>query len=161
MSEDLIAFLNARLDEDAQIARVAAGANPGSPARSWVAEKVDYKGQIGWQKVWAIVPERVEGGAQALFLNDILPKRVTHVARHDPARVLREVEAKRKMLEAHGQGHECQHFTASGEKSVVDGKPWVYYEAAHTEFTGGICDVLRLLGLPYADHPDYREEWRP
>ena len=22
-------------------------------------------------------------------------------------------------------------------------------------------DVLRLLALPYADHPDYREEWRP
>lgn len=22
-------------------------------------------------------------------------------------------------------------------------------------------DVLRLLALPYADHPDYRQEWRP
>jgi hypothetical protein len=22
-------------------------------------------------------------------------------------------------------------------------------------------NVLRLLALPYADHPDYREEWRP
>jgi hypothetical protein len=22
-------------------------------------------------------------------------------------------------------------------------------------------DVLPLLAVPYADHPDYREEWRP
>jgi Family of unknown function (DUF6221) len=23
------------------------------------------------------------------------------------------------------------------------------------------CPTLRLMALPYADHPDYREEWRP
>jgi hypothetical protein len=23
------------------------------------------------------------------------------------------------------------------------------------------CDTLKLLALPYADHPDYRDEWRP
>jgi hypothetical protein len=23
------------------------------------------------------------------------------------------------------------------------------------------CPTLRLLALPYADHPDYREDWRP
>lgn len=23
------------------------------------------------------------------------------------------------------------------------------------------CSTLRLLALPYASHPDYREEWRP
>lgn len=23
------------------------------------------------------------------------------------------------------------------------------------------CDTLQGLALPYADHPDYREEWRP
>lgn len=23
------------------------------------------------------------------------------------------------------------------------------------------CPTLRLLAVPYADHPDYREEWRP
>jgi hypothetical protein len=23
------------------------------------------------------------------------------------------------------------------------------------------CPTLRALALPYADHPDYREEWRP
>jgi hypothetical protein len=23
------------------------------------------------------------------------------------------------------------------------------------------CDTVLALALPYADHPDYREEWRP
>ena len=23
------------------------------------------------------------------------------------------------------------------------------------------CPTLRLMSLPYAEHPDYREEWRP
>lgn len=26
---------------------------------------------------------------------------------------------------------------------------------------GTTPEVLRLLALPYVDHPDYREEWRP
>ncbi|MDR7253693.1 hypothetical protein J2X46_002683 [Nocardioides sp. BE266] len=26
---------------------------------------------------------------------------------------------------------------------------------------GGHDPIIRLLALPYADHPDYREEWRP
>jgi hypothetical protein len=25
----------------------------------------------------------------------------------------------------------------------------------------GRCPTLRALALPYADHPDYREEWKP
>lgn len=25
----------------------------------------------------------------------------------------------------------------------------------------GNCETLRALAQPYADHPDYREEWRP
>jgi hypothetical protein len=26
---------------------------------------------------------------------------------------------------------------------------------------GWPCQTLRLLALPYADHPDYRPEWKP
>jgi hypothetical protein len=73
-----------------------------------------------------------------------------HIARHDPARVLREVEAKRRLLDLHEPGTQeyvdgdvCMVCTLQG-----DGP---YYP----------CDTLRLLALPYADHPDYREDWRP
>ena len=52
----------------------------------------------------------------------------------DPARVLAEVAAKRRIVE-----HcEVDHLVAS------PGDPY----------------VLQLLALPYADHSDWREEWR-
>lgn len=30
----------------------------------------------------------------------------------------------------------------------------------HKGYEDAIADVLRLLALPFAGHPDYREEWR-
>ncbi len=66
-----------------------------------------------------------------------------HIARHDPARVLREVEAKRRLLE---------QFRLRGDSVRAVVRP----------VTGGVWDdLLRLLALPYDGHPDYREEWRP
>jgi uncharacterized protein DUF6221 len=68
-----------------------------------------------------------------------------HVIRHDPARVLREVEAKRHVLERHG---EC----GTGAGYCDDG--------GHDLGSLGCGDLLDLA-LPYADHPDYRDEWKP
>ena len=67
-----------------------------------------------------------------------------HIARHDPARVLREVEAKRKILET------IDH--AERESDAVD----------NIQIDGYLADDLRkLLALPFSDHPDYDQEWRP
>jgi hypothetical protein len=66
-----------------------------------------------------------------------------HIARHDPARVLAEVEAKRRVI------------TAEQDRVLEEGP---LPERMRGEIE---TDVLRLLTLPYADHPDYREEWRP
>ncbi|MFD8545696.1 DUF6221 family protein [Streptomyces sp. NPDC059649] len=60
-----------------------------------------------------------------------------HAAEHDPARVLREIDAKRRML-----GRINSHAAVMGQDEVHG-------------------DLLRLLALPYADRPGYREEWRP
>jgi hypothetical protein len=53
-----------------------------------------------------------------------------------PARVLREIDAKRQIVERYA---------------------WL---REHGD-TGGTAWVLPLLALPYADRPGYREEWRP
>lgn len=70
-----------------------------------------------------------------------------HVLRHDPARVLREVHAKRKLLGSHynydGLCPRCFDFS----NKPVQREAWP-------------CEVVRLLALPYADHPDYHEEWK-
>lgn len=52
-----------------------------------------------------------------------------------PAHVLREVEAKRLILELHAKSEFC-------ERIALD-------------------DVVDLLALPYSDHPDYQPEWHP
>ena len=53
-----------------------------------------------------------------------------HVARHDPARVLAECEAKRRIVAAN---------------AALTYEPY----------------VLLCLALPYSDHSDYDEAWRP
>ncbi len=58
-----------------------------------------------------------------------------HIARWDPARVLAECEAKRRIIE-----------------QVRDVK-WGGFAVRDT--------ILELLALPYADHPDYRAWWAP
>lgn len=62
-----------------------------------------------------------------------------HYRRHDPVRVLAECEAKRRIVEVHA------HNARWDDTNVGD---WARA-------------TLELLALPYADHPDYREEWRP
>jgi hypothetical protein len=57
-----------------------------------------------------------------------------HIVRWDPSRVLAECEAKRRIVEW------CSGPTASEWHELP---------------------VLAMLALPYADHPDYDEAWRP
>lgn len=59
-----------------------------------------------------------------------------HVSRWDSVRVLAECEAKRRIVE-------------QIDRNVRDVP------------TGWSERILELLALPYADHPDYDEGWRP
>jgi hypothetical protein len=71
----------------------------------------------------------------------------------DSTRVLAECEAKRRIVE-------MGRFSDSPE-SAVD--YWLDEGRGLTPSPGlgAMIDVLRLLALPYADHPDYDEAWRP
>lgn len=102
----LVEFLRARLDEDENEARAA------QDVRS------DYH---RWHQV---------ADLEQLGFDDRDSLLITSCS---PVRVLREVEAKRRMLEFHDRAH------------PHDDDP---------------CTVQLLLVLPYADHDDYREEWR-
>jgi hypothetical protein len=68
-----------------------------------------------------------------------------HIAGHDPVRVLREVEAKRQLLAQYAE-------VADNDVDEV--------EYAHG-WANALGTAVRLLALPYADRPGYREEWRP
>lgn len=66
-------------------------------------------------------------------------------ARHlSPERVLRDLDAKQRIVRL------CAEENEGVEIGVgVSPEQWLAQ------------NVLRLLALPYANHPDYREEWRP
>jgi len=68
------------------------------------------------------------------------PATADHFSRHDPARVLAECEAKRRIVE---------EYVRIERGDYADSTRWLAE------------DILALLALPYADHPDYRPEWRP
>jgi len=107
---DLVTWLRARLDEDELAAR-AAGRTDDGRGGEWTA--------AGLRSAY---DARVDD----------------HIARHDPARVLAEVEAKRRVVD------ECDRTLTYEDHGYA------------------ISDmVLRLLALPYAGEPGYDEAWRP
>lgn len=67
----------------------------------------------------------------------------------DPARVLAECEAKRRIVELHADG---------GRVAWVGDRFVNWCTADKTQWP---CKSLRALAAVDADHPDYRPEWRP
>lgn len=137
--DDLVQFLRDRLNEDE---RAAQRADPGQ----WIFRT------LGRHDLAAV---KTETGMAQLDGSRATANAV-HMTRHDPARVLREVEAKRRMLDEHtparppGRPNMERHCL-----SCTTAQTW---DEASGEST---CLTLRLLALPYADHPDYRNDWRP
>lgn len=126
---DLVQFLRDRLDEDEQAARRVKS--------SWR--------QVG--ETGVIVAS--DGGHAEECANGNWTGIAEHIVRHDPARVLAEVDAKRALLDLHGPGEfEYSDVDVCMVCDQQDPEPYP-------------CRTVRLLALPYADHPDYRDEWRP
>jgi hypothetical protein len=147
----LVEWLRERLDEDEQTAKVAGRFHP----PPW---RLDPEVQTSMELGRWIADAQEEGVVVAN--GDWAAK---HIARLDPARVLAEVEAKRELIDEHAEyewaetiesepvGQGLCRKCADWDNVDYDGPPHEPYP----------CDTLRLLALPYADAPGYREEWRP
>ena len=125
---DLVEWLRAQLDEDERIARAAVDELDGPELGSdW-----RYDGQY--------VETARERTMVAVGSQDLMEPGVgRHVAEHDPARVLREINAKRRTL-------------VRCEEAMLSASPMLVHFAKQTAWE---------MALPYADRPGYREEWRP
>ncbi|MFD3741603.1 DUF6221 family protein [Streptomyces sp. NPDC058629] len=141
--DDLVQFLRDRLTDDEQTARAATWDEWDSA--HWTAHRrAQYDGR------WVIVDHAEEG------VTELTPHAADdagvaqHIARHDPARVLRDVEAQRQIMQVHN---------ARDNWGTCVGCP----RDAEGSMNVGIdeCPILRALALPYADHPDYQDAWRP
>jgi hypothetical protein len=139
----LVEWLSARLDEDERGALCATFCDPEDSASGDFTEwHVDAPNPR-----WPVAVNVANGTAiVAAGYNGAYE----HIARWDPARVLAEVAAKRAILA------EVQRRDAwLNMKTLV--------EPARSEATAmrdALVPVVRLLALPYADRPGYRDEWR-
>ena len=114
----LVEFLLARIAEDEDAARRAGAVIPPGD---------------GWYRVPQLAiadPEFAEWFGRAYL----------HIAGQNPARVLAECEAKRRIISLHRQYEwpSCDGGDAHGPEN---------------------CETLRILASVYADHPDFRAEW--
>lgn len=124
MTDPLVTFVRARLDEDAAAARrVRSSWRQIGETGVIVASDGEYAEECA-NGNWAGIAE--------------------HIVRHDPERVLAKVEAKRQVIE---------QYESIGTPPPGEVGP----ELSRAE----LGRVLRLLALPYSDHPDYDESWRP
>jgi hypothetical protein len=147
VTDHLVTFLRARLDEDEQIVQ-----------RSYYSdtywELFTTTARLGAWRAWRGYFPRELWDAKATdaiadATRDAIRDRITAHEADRAERALAEVDAKREML------READSFCAEYYADMDDDNS-NYQRAECWRQTNA-----RLLALPYADHPDYRDEWRP
>lgn len=149
-ADALLAFINARLGEAERLGRALDG-------EGWHAHPNDLHGM-----------RRVTVDFTGEYVVAVtLAPRGEHIALHNPASVLADIAAKKKMLDCHQRvllrkgGGADYHITAWACMTCGGS------DAAYSDNTPVLrvarwpCPTLRLLAEAYDWHPDYREEWRP
>jgi hypothetical protein len=128
-----VTFLLARIAEDEALAREAAA--QGRVGQTWYAETITRTSRPGERAAAVVVAEN--GGD--LWDCEGSPDRAmalahaAHIARWDPARVLEDCEAKRRVI-----AEIADHGRLSYDYKRL---------------------MLETLAQPYAEHPDFREDW--
>lgn len=143
MIDALISFLSARLDEDQAAAKAAQlrfpgpweqGENAGSPLPSAVTLYDSREESVG-----------VIRGSYA----------ATHIGRHDPARALREVEAKRKRLALMIEAQ------AALDKLIADDAAPRSDQAMAVGRARSATVAVKIDAEIWSGHPGYKEAWKP
>lgn len=146
MAADFASWLRAQLDADEATAR-AVEDNSAPWDGQWKADGPDC---LRTYNDWVLFYGHT---------HPLAPGLVNHVARHDPARVLADIAAKRRAIGNHqADGNGCCRTCAHWTSDWVDGHKVdrLAYEGVRAP-----CLTLRLLGLAYADRAGYDESWRP
>lgn len=138
-------FLQARIAEDEAVARAAGG-----PNERWdtMTEETSDGENIYYtvEKVGA----RDATVAELSSSQSIGRNQASHIARHDPARVLAECAAKRAIIE--------QAQKASEVEQEFDERIWAGAGPDRVEPWAGDA-ILFAIAAVYKDHPDYQQEW--
>ena len=109
-----------------------------------------------------IATDAAEAGGHERWVAGDLPgsapphdRTAEHVLRHDPARVLVECAAKRRLVLACRDVRPDYSFLGERRPGLADFplSPGDQHQLAAV--------TLALLALPYREHSEYRAEWRP
>lgn len=130
---EIVEFLTACLDEDERIAR---GADPGP----WKSESLGRHDQAAIKLAAPTSLIQFDGSRAAA--NGM------HVSRHDPARVLREINAKRRIIDE-----------IVPRMNQMDDQLEAEFGTPRSPEPYESGNLLRLLALPYSDRDGYQEEW--
>lgn len=124
-------FLLARIAEDEAVAREADG------RAWWIADGDEWGSNVHDEATGKVVADQISD------------RHAAHIVRHDPARVLAECEAKRRVIEY-----------SWGDRLSIEGEWGSGRSREEMDAKDDVPDVVRALAAIYAEHPDYREEWR-
>ncbi|MEU8642271.1 DUF6221 family protein [Streptomyces sp. NPDC048674] len=144
MTDDKIPFLRARLDEDEQVAFDALDGGKGSEWRANGAS-VEVSGGL---------PADASAFDETVVFNEGSPteEQAQHIARHDPARVLRETPVKKARLALYEGALQRWADLPGSERPTVAG------ESLRIKVT--TLEVVIQGDLQaYANHPDFRPHW--
>jgi hypothetical protein len=138
MTDDMVQFLRDRLDDDEQTARQATDG-------PWIAEVSGETGRC-------VIPVDAQSTREYVARTQLYAAvfDAEHIARHDPARILADIDAKRQIIDKCEPPLVDVTGPEDTDRQFIPGEGPAWGEP-----------VLRLLALTYADHPDYRDEWRP
>lgn len=148
---DLITWLRAQLDEDERVA-LAAKSNTGRWRWDHGFGAMCNDKECPYGVLMDVAePDDVFAGTVVMEVHgyDVTEawQGADHIARHDPARVLREVAAKRAILDEHDAAFERRQHHRDDLASA-----------------GALLTMVRVvktLAAPYSDREGYREEWTP
>jgi hypothetical protein len=154
--DEFVVWLRAQLDEDE---RLAEGATPGpwwhNPGKQWLGPEAFEKYDLrqGEEFVGYGGPHPFTGAVCATGpASDPQGMRdAAFIAEWDPARALREIDARRQRIAIHAGPHECASYDSVSKE--INPCQWVD--------EGEACTTLRLEGVPYEKRPGYRDSWRP
>jgi hypothetical protein len=132
---DLIAFLAARLNEVEATAKAVQDRSDPWPGQ-WVA---DGNHALRTYNGWVLATSIPVG-------SEFAPGVLEHITLHDPADVLRDVEADRKLLAAYAE--------VAGMDRDDPEPEYAFGRAA------GLGEAVRLRAARFSDHPDFQQEWK-
>jgi hypothetical protein len=132
----LVEFLQARFDERELLAQRALHSDAVEPGQ-WVIEPYNSEDDVLPPERCHIAEDR--HGHYWTVASDVYIPNADHMAANDPAYVLADIAAKRRIIELHAPRNRV--ICSAGCNS------W------------SPCQTLLVLAAPFSSHPDWQPEW--